>query len=166
MQKEDKLFIHKHIGYFMENQKKSEYDIHYQVYLSETESLVDAEKASAQQFDKAILTLAAGALAISLTFINQIAPNPKSWTLYILFSAWLTFCFSILSTLISLLTSQLACSRQREILENEFFETKQQQDAQNNPAKSTQILNWISIVSFIIGVLLLAIFSISNLSNG
>jgi len=49
----------------------------YQTYLEERKILIDSERETAQQFDKAILTLAAGALALSITFINQIAPEPK-----------------------------------------------------------------------------------------
>jgi hypothetical protein len=36
----------------------------YKVYLEERKQLIEAERGTAQQFDKAILTLAAGALAL------------------------------------------------------------------------------------------------------
>ena len=142
----------------------------YEVYIEERKSLVEAEKESAQQFDKAILTLSAGAFAISITFIRQIAPTPKEWTLFFLFIGWVAFILSMLSTLYSFLKSQEACTRQREILEKEYFDTKKEnqdinnakEDIQNRAARLTKNLNYASIVLFVIGVFSLAIFSISN----
>ena len=74
-------------------------DIEYKTYLDERRLLIEAEQKGAQQFDKAILTLTAGALAISLTFIKNIAPHPKAWTIIFLALAWFTFIVSLLSTL-------------------------------------------------------------------
>jgi len=86
----------------------------YKIYSEERKILVAAEQNTAQQFDKYILTLAAGALALSITFIKQIAPNPNPNSLCLLLIAWFLFSLSILSTLISHLTSQSACRRQVE----------------------------------------------------
>jgi hypothetical protein len=57
--------------------------------------------AQANQFDKAILTLAAGALAISLTFIKDIIPTPDALTIGLLTGSWCCFIGSICSTLLS-----------------------------------------------------------------
>jgi hypothetical protein len=70
---------------------------------------------------------------------------------------------SILSTLISLLTSQHVCSKQRDILEMTFFNNDEKLII-NRPAIWTKRLNWFSIISFIIGVGFLGMFVISNLS--
>jgi len=146
-------------------EKKTQGEVKYDVYLDERRALIEAEKSSSQQFDKAILTLAAGALAISLTFIQHIVPHPKNWTVYFLSFSWLTFIISILSTLCSFLTSQSACSRQREILEKEFFSSSENEDHMNTMAIWTKGLNWLSISSFILGVILLAVFSIANITD-
>ncbi len=45
-------------------------------YLDERRLAMDAEKSGASQFDKAVLTLAAGAFGISIAFIREIAPSP------------------------------------------------------------------------------------------
>jgi hypothetical protein len=133
----------------------------YQTYINERNSLITAEKESSQYFDKAILTLAAGALGLSLTFIDKIAPSPKGCTLYLLSVAWIFFCASMLSTLISFLTSQSACRKQREILENEFF--SKTKAIKNTTSKITNILNWIAIILFILGAAFLVAFSLVNL---
>lgn len=50
--------------------QKSKYD----VYLEERKLLIDAEREGARTLDKAILTLAAGALALSITFLEKVVP--------------------------------------------------------------------------------------------
>jgi hypothetical protein len=141
--------------------------LEYKVYLEERKSLVDAKREGSRLFDRAILTLAAGAFGLSLTFIRQIVPNIKSGTMFMLICAWVGFCISLLSTLISFLTSQLACSRQIEILEAEYFNNHSSHDKKANLKNMASTYTWglniLSIFAFIIGVIFLAIFSISNL---
>ncbi|MDE1889230.1 MAG: hypothetical protein KGJ87_07580 [Planctomycetota bacterium] len=135
-----------------------------QVYLEERKQLIGAERETAQQFDKAILTLAAGALALSITFIKQIAPHPKSQSIYFLIAAWTFFSLSILSTLISFLKSQDACRRQREILDQDRL--SKPHDNKNSAANWTNRFNWLSIVFFISGIISLIIFSVFNIPKG
>jgi len=142
-----------------------ENDLEYKVYLEERKLLISAEREGARQFDRAILTLAGGAFGLSLTFIRQIAPQPKSGTILMLIGAWVSFSASLLSTLISFLTSQSACSKQREILEKEYFGSSNDDQEKNMPAIWTRRLNWFSIVAFIFGVLFLASFSFLNLMS-
>lgn len=97
-------------------------DFQYKVYLEERKLLIHAEYEESRLFDKAILTLTAAAFGLSLTFIRQIVPTIKAGTVWILICAWAGFCISLLSTLISFLTSQYACSKQREILEAEYLD--------------------------------------------
>jgi uncharacterized membrane protein len=142
-------------------------DFKYRVYLEERKSLVDAEREGSRSFDKAILTLAAGAFGLSLTFIRQIVPNIESGTMFMLICAWVGFCISLFSTLISFLTSQSACLKQIEILELKYFGNHSDRDKKanikNKASDWTGRLNILSIFTFIIGVIFLAIFSISNL---
>ncbi len=141
----------------MEQDRQNEY----QVYLEERKLLITAERETTQQFDKAILTLAAGALALSITFINQIAPQPISNSICYLMGAWILFCLSILSALISFLMSQKACRRQRDILDETTSGTCK--DDKNKFAVWTGRFNYCSIIFFILGVSFLIIFSAINL---
>lgn len=141
----------------MEQDEQNEY----QVYLEERKLLITAERETSQQFDKAILTLAAGALGLSITFINQIAPHPESRSICFLVSAWILFCLSLLSTLISFLASQAACRKQRDALDENILGKN---ICENNKAAAwTNWLNYFSIVFFIIGVIALIVFSALNL---
>ena len=143
-------------------------DVNYQVYIDERKALVDGEQSSAENFDKNIITLAAGALGISLIFIEKIAPDPNKQTLIYLYLAWGSLLLSLLATLSGLLTSQHSYSRARDILEDEFFP----QQAENGNSKKnrwaawTHFFNWTSIAAFIVGTAMLAFFSIQNMKYG
>jgi FtsH-binding integral membrane protein len=143
------------------------YNQRYRIYLDERKSLNDAIKETQRQFDKAILTLAAGALALSLTFITNVVTFPKAETLCLLSSSWIAFVISIISTLISFFSSQKACTKQIEIMENEFLEERQETNdkkRQKNPYNLyTTLLNITSITFFILGVILLMCFTSINL---
>jgi hypothetical protein len=152
----------------MDNTESNEKnDLKYQVYLEERKSLVDAEREQSRLFDKAILTLAGGAFGLSLTFIKEIISSNKPVQIYWLILAWICFCSSMLSTLISFLTSQSACSTQRDILEATYLGNHAEQDGKsermNSAAIWTKRLNVFSILTFIVGAVFLSIFSIVNL---
>ena len=142
----------------------------YQLYLAERKSLIEAEREGAQAFDRAILTLAAGAFGLSLAFLKQIAPDGVTpGTVPALVGAWICFCVSLLSTLISFLTSQAACARSIRIMEATYFSPKEppavETGKQSNAAAAwTGRLNVTSIVAFMLGVVLLAAFSIQNIA--
>ena len=117
------------------------------VYREERNSLVDAEREGSRSFDKAVLTLSAGALGLSITFLRQIAPSPIPGTVVVLIFAWIAFGLSVLCTLSSFLTSQRAIGRQREILD-EIYSKKipnENWSGLKNPWSTvTSILNVIS----------------------
>lgn len=140
---------------------KNDENNEYKIYLEERKILIDAERDTAQQFDKAILTLAAGALALSITFINQIAPEPEPNSICYLITAWSLFALSILSTLISFLSSQAACRQSRDVLDQQISGITSSKKTSAHTV--TNILNYFSIGSFILGVIFLVIFSSINL---
>jgi len=141
-------------------------NLKYKVYLEERKLLVDAISEGARSFDKTILALASGAFGLSLTFIRQISPNIKSGTVFLLICAWVGFCISLLFTLSSFLTSQSACLKQIKILEVEYLNNQSDHDKKANLKNKASVCTWwlniLSISTFIIGVIFLAIFSISN----
>jgi len=137
----------------------------YEVYLEERKSLINAELEQARHFDKYILTLAAGTFGLSLLFIRQIAPQPETGIIWLLVTAWAVFGASILSTLISFLLSQEACSKQRKMLAEWYKENTEhkEEEIKNVFATWTKGLNWTSMSLFIVGVVFLIIFSTLNL---
>ncbi len=131
-------------------------------YLKAYTLLVELEGKAATSFDKTVITLAAGALGLSITFINQIAQNPTHK--FLLAIAWICFGVALLSILASFLVCQYAMRRQRDII-GEYYETKDPEKlkAPNCPDKCTGVFNSVSIGALSFGVLFLCWFSILNL---
>jgi len=98
-----------------------EEEARYEAYRDERKALVESEHASADGFDKHILTLASGALAVSLVFLEKIAPEPKQATLPYLYLAWGTLVLALCFILSSFLTSQHAHRKQRQLPEETFY---------------------------------------------
>jgi len=137
-------------------------------YLEERRLLIEAESQSVQSFDKAMLTLSAGALALSITFIRELAPEPKN--LCCLYLTWASFCLSLLSTLASFLTSQSSMRRQRDILDASQEERDSKDDGVNIGGSQrnvwipiTKWLNCFAIMFFVVGVFCLAAFAAANI---
>ena len=138
----------------------------YNTYLGERKSLIETAQKQSILLDQSILYIATGTFGVSLTFINQIAPSPKNGTLILLGIAWISLFISIISTIISFYTSQKACIKQIEIIENMIQNNNnldEANDLKNSESKWTEKLNMISIISFIFGILLLGLFTYINL---
>lgn len=139
-------------------------DTEYQAYLEERKQLVNANLEESKLFDKSILTLAAGVFGLSLAFIKQITPEPDPSTIWILLFSWGTFSASILSTLISFLASQSAMQNSLKDLDKWYKSNNNDaKDSKNTAAILTKVLNWTSMVSFIVGVIFLIRFTALNL---
>jgi hypothetical protein len=138
----------------------------YSTYLEERKTLADGHQKSLETFDKTILTLASGAFGISISFINIIVPTAALYKAAVGI-AWICFCISICITLISFLTSTSSYQKQIKILEHNFFGSGSQEQENGNDrnisAICTWVLNIVSLVSFLIGVILLAFFAFENL---
>lgn len=124
-------------------------------------NLLSSLKTSGEQFDKAILTLSAGALGLSLTFIKEIISVNKAIYLWLLGTSWTLLTLTILLTLISFLTSRLAFDRQIDNFEaaldaEEFSEP-------NNPfAAITSCINYTTLTTFTLAVIMLYTFVLIN----
>ena len=120
----------------------------------------------AQQHDKAVLTLAAGALGLSISFVRNIAPNPSDGTLWMLAVSWLLFLLAITSTLASFQTSIHAFRRHDKILDLiHGGKDKAEGPAKNSWITATLVLNLVSPACFIFGAMFLATFSYTNLGK-
>ena len=134
-----------------------------ETYARERTCLIEIEQKSADQHDKAILTLTSGALALSITFLDKIAASPLPNTVWIIGVSWLCYVLAIAFILWSFLTSQKACRRQRELLDIEYS-TATTPDQTNRPALTTHRLNVASYWLFVAGTAFLATFSWINLA--
>lgn len=131
-------------------------------YFRERTTLIEMEQKSADQHDKAVLNLSTGALGLSLTFIDKIAPDPAASTLWLVGAAWISFIVCIFVMLLSFLTSQSACRRQRDLLDGEYSNGYPPDDV-NKWSTGTHYLNFVAYACFVFGVIFLSCFSWANL---
>ena len=120
----------------------------------------------AQQHDKAILTLAAGALALSLVFINDIAPKPSPETIPFLGWSWVILVVSMCFVLLSFHFSIFAFRRHDQHLDR--LQSNPETDPstlKNGWVAATLLLNLAALVCFVVGAILLLLFCYKNLTS-
>ena len=113
----------------------------YQRYLDERKTYIEAKTGVSSSFDRAILSLSGGALALSIVFVKQIAPDPRSTSIPWLMGAWSTFAFAIVLMLSSLFASQLAIQREIDLLDEAQKTQVQDAPESNGWTLATQALN-------------------------
>lgn len=124
--------------------------------VGEREWLVKADYDASRDFDKAIMTLAAGALGLSIAFVHDLAPRPEAVPLLAI--AWLMFAGSLLAILLSFLFSQSALRREiTAIDEGELLPTPG-----GTPGKVTFCLNISRAAFLIFGVVSFVVFAMIN----
>jgi hypothetical protein len=127
--------------------------------------LVSLLQASYEHFDRAILALSGGGLALSLAFVKDIVPLSKNECRAMLVISWCLFAASILCTLISFLMSQQAIHRQIEYADKYYGENKEEYLTRPNIFSSWVTgLNIASAVSFFFAVIATVIFAAISIS--
>lgn len=123
--------------------------------------LTESSRQTSQQFDKFTLTLSAGALAISLTFVRELAQQPTLGSVVILGISWMGYIACICSTMASFQLSNQSTNREIEIIDSELRGDSDVDD-RNSFGRLTELLNWLSLISFVISTLLLISFALAN----
>lgn len=152
----------------------------YESYTKERDALREDALQSGERYDKAILSLAGGALALSVTFLEKIAPHPFGWTYGLLGLAWLCLILAILLELYALARTQTVTNMQMDLARAEYLAyLRSLPEAQSvalpapEPVKSQQeidgyknrlrSLNTWSLRSLTAGIALICLFSLVNL---
>lgn len=116
-------------------------------------------------FNKWILSLASGALVLSLAFIEKIVSNPAPDTIPLLISAWGSFGFCIILTLISFIIDEKAWRKYINVLDGIYTRAIEYNNQPKNRLTTiVNVLSIIAMVGFITGVICLITFSIRNIS--
>lgn len=128
--------------------------------------LWDALRAGQEQYDKYLLTLSSGGLAISLTLIKDIFGKSKLACPTVLVVSWVLFCLSIVATLASFLTSQKSL-RKHLCNYEEYIATGNDEKLKTpNPIEMlTNFLNYASGSCFFIAVVATIIFASINVER-
>jgi hypothetical protein len=118
---------------------------------------VQADHDASQDYDKTVLTLATGTLALSVTFAHDIAPKPIPGSSILLACAWLALGLSAVFVLVSLLTSQQCIRDQIDDIDH-----GRNVAPHGLAARATGFLNVGSGVLLITGLIAFAWFALAN----
>lgn len=114
-------------------------------------SLYNIYQSNYEQFDKAILTLSSGGLGLSLTFIKNTSNQYAILNYNMLEYSWYCFTASIISTIVSFLIGANAIKKALKGHENHDYK-------KSTKVNWTEILNYFSVLSFLIAVILTICF--------
>jgi hypothetical protein len=124
-------------------------------YRSEFDQAVTTASLS---FDKAVTTLAGGALGLSITFIHDIAPEPVHEGRIAL--AWVAFALALMFSMASFLTSEYA---HRHLIKELDKGTPPEGLELGTFGWTTHVLNVGAAVLVVAGTFFLAYFAVGNL---
>jgi hypothetical protein len=134
----------------------------YDAFLAERRALVDARQRAQQRVDQLVSGGAAGALVLSITFINGLTSTPTSDTKLLLIAAWSALGLSLSANFVSHFASQRA-----------FENSIDQWDAAlsagaspEGPNLAKNLAHGLAVtaaVAFVIGIALLGVFTFLNL---
>jgi len=134
----------------MEKHKDGKGDVNFD---DRTKLLLELRATAENQFDKQIVYLAGGGLVFSIGFVKDIlGVNKVPDCKILLFGVWICFAVSLIVNLFSYLTSSKASNYQ-------LNSNKKKSDTFDS---LTKILNTTSIITLLLGIILLIWFSIIN----
>ena len=127
------------------------------------DKIQDAINESQSDFEKNLVYLSAGALTLSLGFIEKIVSFDKANNKWIVVVSWVFLASTLLLNLASHLISVGNSTKAREEMDSgmEYNKLIERIGCRN---KIMRILNWISYVLFAIGVFLVVVFCSINMN--
>ena len=139
-----------------ETQRRSE-------YLERHRHLEDLVTDSSKSFDTTLITLASGALVLSIGFVNDIVPEPKY--IQLLIASWCCFGITLVAMLVSFYLSRRVSEVQLEVSAKDYQrESSQVEDSKvHGLGKTIEYINIGSGLIFVIGVVCLLIFASVNI---
>lgn len=139
------------------------------------EQLVELSVKSQESFDKAILTLSAGGLGFTFSFLDKIVPFGTSDWKGCLMLVWLFWAASMTCTLISFAFSNKALTREIAKLDREMEEIIGQDEVVGQKsfddllgdfcARRVGMLNRASLLMFLSGIVFLILFLWHNIEH-
>jgi hypothetical protein len=142
-------------------------------YRDERNKLIDGEQEYSRSYDKYLLMLSGGALALSVTFMEDIVGDGPVRLPVVIISAWASFTLSVAAALISIQQSAPLFRAFRDILDRnaehagEKFSWTEVRTAQSK-CRRLRLMDWLnhgSLVLFLLGVILLLSFAGCNLQG-
>lgn len=122
--------------------------------------LVTTEHDASRDFDRAVMTLAGGALGLSVTFIHGLVAEPAPCSLTWLGLAWTLLAVSLLAILVSFLASQHALRHAIRQVDDQTIHSAHRAGGWLSGA--TEWLNITAAGSLVLGLVFLVVFALLN----
>lgn len=117
-------------------------------------------------FDKSTLALSTGALGISILFLDKLTDLLNIVDVEYLIYSWILLLATILLNLASYLSSWSENRKLVKIIDDAIIEGDAEQFYKNSKErKLTRTLNYVCLITFSVGVILLAVFALKNLEG-
>jgi hypothetical protein len=124
------------------------------IYAETRTDLLKRQLFNAENYDKAILSLATAALGFSLAFLKDVAPVTNAQAVWLLKASWFLLTASLMSTLCSFFASRAGIRKQLHHANKYYLEHQEEFLSKSNwPAKITDYLNMASGVCFILAII-------------
>ena len=145
----------------------------YQAYKEHRASLFDSENDAGRRYDKWVLTLSGGALALSMAFAREIAIPAGAHSTGWLLAAWIALGLAIAFDLVSIYESQKAAEDSRGVLDKTleaaysageagFWARVSEAEEPLRRPRWIDRLNLVSLIAFLGGISSLAMFAYLN----
>lgn len=137
----------------------------------ENEKILREERASyieqyidqQRSFDRNILYLTAGTLTLSVVFLSEVVDGQKLLKPTLLCLSWISLFLGLAANLTSFLLSTQDIRAEIDKIDNEF--KKEGEDENERRGRAVSILNWGSLVLFLLGAISLFGFASYNLGK-
>jgi hypothetical protein len=141
-------------------------------YLKRRDELLAIRDDSFKAFDKSILTISTGCLALSVTFLDKIGRPFNKVTFFLIFASWTAFLIVFVFNLASYLFAKSNMDKKINELDNKYrkeLKTKKVDDAPEIvywQKKITRFCNQSAFIMFCIGVFTILIYiSLIQINN-
>jgi hypothetical protein len=133
----------------------------YEFFFAERQKIVEARQRVQQRTEHLVTAGTAGALVLSITFLEKIAPAPQASSRPFLFGAWLLLLMALLASLLASFASQQAFEHVLAEYDRAFRE-ETPFDPENWATRWARYLGYGAAAAFVVGVAFLACFGFVN----
>lgn len=119
---------------------------------------------STDQFDRSLLTLSSGALALSVAFIKDLVPLKSAVGLWWLYASWASFIVCIIVTLFSFPISVKALKINLDYVRKYYIEEKEEYF--DRRSRWSKAVSWCTILGgafFLLGIICTMVFVYKNI---
>ncbi len=130
------------------------------------EEILRRDLSNTENFDRTVLSLSTVFMGFSIGFVRANPAYRYQSCPTLVWASWLFFCVSIASTIVSFFVSQIGLAKQLKCAERYYID--RDEDAIKGAAPlswATRVLNYVSGVCFVLGIVASAWFAILNLGG-